>query len=81
MLICKHMRLIKRGRRLLFLLQIRVRVQGLARTLLPGMKKRFRGLTPAQAMLAIFFTAISGLKNLSKVGSIQDPGIAIAAGL
>ena len=62
-----------------FLLQIRV--QELAGALCPGKEKCSRGLTSLQAMLAIFFTAISGLKNLSKVGAIQDPGIAIAAGL
>lgn len=62
-----------------FLLQIRV--CDLARTLWPGKEKCSRGLAPAQVMLAIFFSAISGLKNLSKVGAVQDPGIAIAAGL
>ena len=62
-----------------FLLQIRV--WDLARMLCPVKGKCSRGLTSLQAMLSIFFTAICGLKNLSKVGGIQDPGIAIAAGL
>jgi len=62
-----------------FLLQIRV--WSLARMLCPYKEHRSRGLTSAQAVLTLFFTAISGMKNLSKVGAIQDLGIAAAAGL
>lgn len=62
-----------------FLLQIKV--WDLAGMLWPFKGKGSKGLTPTQVFLALFFTALGGLKNLNRVRNIQDTGLFLAAGL